>query len=195
MRIFAFCIISLVFSLSLGNCQKNLLQNGSFNGIKGEDKHGEYWSVGSTPDMNDIHGNVQTSTGYQWTQQPRASSDGGTWQNLYSQREYLEQEVKLEVGQFYIIEFEYTAMGIKATGLEFSSPVGIYVYLDGEVVFKTPRDITPYSWEKATYKFKASSSSVKIRFSASDEQYAGIDGVSLIKVKGDRQTPCEKLEN
>jgi hypothetical protein len=175
---------------------ENIFKNGSFNGTKGEDKHGEFWSAGSTPDLNDEHGNVNTSTGYTWTRQPKASKDGGTWQNLYSEREYLEQEVKLEPGEFYTISFEYTAMGIKATGMEFSSPVGIYIYINGDIVFKTPRDRTLCSWENATYQFKATTSRVTVRFSASDDQYVGIDGVSLVKTNGKpRQTPAESCSN
>jgi len=174
----------------------NLFKNGSFNGTKGEDKHGAFWSVGSTPDLNDEHGNVNTSTGYVWTKQPKPSKDGGTWQNLYSEREYLEQDVQLEVGESYTISFEYSAMGIKASGMEFSSPVGIYVYINGVIVFKTPRDITLCTWENATYQFKATTAHTTIRFSASDDQYAAIDGAVLIKTNGKpRQTPEESCKN
>ncbi len=195
LHLIGFLFAYIVSSCSYAQGLPNLFKNGSCNGTKGEDKHGEFWSVGSTPDLNDINGNVNTSTGYKWTGKPLASKDGGTWQNLYSEREYLEQEVKLEVGQKYTISFEYTSMGIKATGMDFSSPVGIYVYFDGAVVFKTPRDITLFSWKNVSYTFTAKSALVKIRFSATDELYVGIDGVSLIKVKGELQTPFEMVEN
>lgn len=174
-------------------CQ-NLFKNGSFNGTKGEDKHGEYWQVGSTPDLNDIFGNVNTSTGYVWTKQPISSKDGGTWQNLYSEREFLEQEVTLQKGEIYTIKFEYASMGIKAQGMEFSSPVGINVYIDGEVVFRTPRDITMCTWENASYQFKAKSNRAVIRFSASDDQYVAIDGASLVMYNGTPKTPLESLK-
>lgn len=171
-------------------CEMNLLKNGSFNCTKGEDMHGPEWQAGSTPDVNDVDGQVQTSSGYKWIGKPQKSRDGGTWQNFYSEREYLEQSVNVKQGQQYTLQFEYASMGIIADeNYRFDKPVGVQVYIDDELVFKTEIDRTPYTWELACYVFRAKKSTINIRFSASAEQYVGVDGVCLMPGNGCNRVP------
>lgn len=167
----------------------NLFSNGSFNGSVGEDKHGEGWNTGSTPDLNDTSGTLHTSTGYNWVGKPQPSKDGGTWQNLFSYREFLEQRVALEKGETYTIIFEYASMPIAAGAYKYEGPVGIDVYIDEEQKFSTPPDKTPYTWETACFQFKAGLNSHLIRFSGNDDQYVGIDGVKIIKGNFCNRTP------
>ena len=163
-----------------GQCLGNLITNGSFTSSVGEDVHASGWNADSTPDVNDANGKLNTSSGYIWIDAPHPSHDGGTWQNLYSDREYLEQTIDLKVGETYTLRFEYAAQGIEASSMRFASPVGINLYIDGELVFKTPFDFTQYTWENVCYSFKAKKSSTTIRLSASSEQYVGLDGICLI---------------
>jgi len=167
----------------------NLFINGSFNGTVGEDKHGEGWNTGSTPDLNDTSGTLHTSTGYNWINKPQPSKDGGTWQNLFSYREFLEQRVTLEKGETYTIIFEYASMPIAAGTYKYEGPVGIDVYIDEELKFSTSLDKTPYSWETACFQFIPGLNSHLIRFSANDDQYIGIDGVKIIKGNFCNRTP------
>ncbi len=180
--IFSLLLIGLFVSVNAqSGPPANLFTNGSFNGIVGEDKHGEGWNPGSTPDLNDTNGTLYTSTGYVWVGKPQSSKDGGTWQNLYSYREFLEQRVALEKGETYTIIFEFSSMPIAAGTYVYDQPVGIDVYIDDEIKFTTPLDKTPYTWETVCFQFKASLTSHLIKFAASAEQYAGIDGVKIIK--------------
>ena len=190
-HLYLISIFLFVFTIqTFTQCPTNILMNGSFTCEKGEDKHGPEWNAGSTPDVNDVNGEVQTSSGYSWINKPMKSRDGGTWQNLYSNREYLEQTIKLNPGQQYTLQFEYASMGIKADeNYRFDKPVGIQVYIDDNLVFETKDDKTPYTWEMACYVFVAKKSSTTIRFSASDEQYVGIDGVCLVIGNGCNRIP------
>jgi hypothetical protein len=166
-------------------CNGNLFKNGSFTHTTGEDVHTEGWRVGSTPDVNTHNDTLRTTSGYVWIGKPLPSFNGGTWQNLYSQREYLEQTVNVKPGEWYTIRFEYAAQGIEVPGSTiFKDPVGIYIYIDGELVYSSPEDRTQYTWEKGCYLFIAKSSSITIRSSASIEQYVGLDGVCLQPGKG-----------
>ena len=167
------------YAMGLAQLPKNLFTNGSFNGPKGEDQHGNGWLVSSTPDLNDAAGELQTSTGYTWIKRPVSSFNGGTWQNLYSDREYLEQTVQVEKGHVYSILFEYASQGITSGSYTFSDPCGIHMYINGALVYTTPDDATPYTWENTCYHFIAPSSTITLRFSASKEQYVGLDGASL----------------
>ena len=186
-------ILSLLLGFTIHSATSqlstNLFLNGSFYGNVGEDQHGEGWSAGSTPDLNDTSGTLYTSTGYVWVKKPVQSSDGGTWQNLYSYREFLEQKVTLEKGETYTIIFEYASQPIVAGSYKYDQPVGIDIYIDGELKFTSTTDKTPYTWESACFQFKAMIGSVIIKFSASDEQYVGIDGVKLIKGNLCNRTP------
>ena len=181
--LFFICIIHLSFA------QVNIFKNGSFNGLVGEDQHGEGWNTGSSPDLNDTSGILHTSTGYSWIKKPTPSVDGGTWQNLYSYREFLEQRVTVEPGKTYTILLEYAAQGISAGTYKYDQPVGIDIYIDEELKFSTPVDKTPYTWESACFQFTPKLNSVIIRFSASAEQYVGIDGVKLIQGNLCNRTP------
>ncbi len=185
-----FTILFLLVSGHLmSQSSKNLFVNGSFVGTVGEDHHGEGWNTGSTPDLNDTSGILHTSTGYTWIKKPLPSTDGGTWQNLYSYREFLEQRVTVEPGKTYTILLEYAAQGIAAGSTIFDQPVGINIYIDDELKFSTPVDKSPYTWEQACFQFTPKLSSVLIRFSASHEQYVGIDGVKLIMGNLCNRTP------
>jgi hypothetical protein len=185
--------LPLIFLVAYGSLlaqnPSNLFRNGSFDGVKGEDSHGEHWEVGSTPDLNDTSGNVNTSSGYSWVKKPLPSHNGGTWQNLYSDREYLEQQVHLEIGKAYTILFEYASQGIEAGTYRLADPAGISIYINNEWVFTTPDDKTPYTWENICYQFVAKGTDTMIRFSASDEQYVGIDGVKLFQGHLCNRTP------
>jgi hypothetical protein len=181
------CVLFMIIGLGClgsevyGQPMQNLLTNGSFNGTKGEDSHAEGWITGSTPDLNDANGPLHTSAGYSWIHQPQPSNNGGTWQNLYSNREFLQQEVQLEPGKIYTLQFEYAAQGIEAPDFNFSSPAGIEVYINDSLVFKTPNDPTQYTWENACFTFIAQTTVHSIRFCASADQYVGIDGATLYK--------------
>jgi len=147
MKITSSLIFLLITSGMLhGQAQTNLFQNGSFHGTVGEDHHGEGWSTGSTPDLNDTSGVLYTSTGYVWTKKPLPSDDGGTWQNLYSYRESLEQKVTVEKGETYTIIFEYASQLIHAGEFAFEGPVGINIHIDEELKFSATPDKTPYTW-------------------------------------------------
>lgn len=182
-------LLFFLFMVGFGHSQTNLFLNGSFNGIVGEDHHGEGWNTGSTPDLNDSTGILHTSTGYTWVKKPVQSPDGGPWQNLYSYREFLEQRITVEKGETYTIIFNYASMPITSSGLTFDQPVGIDIYIDEELKFSSSPDTSPYTWEKACFQFKAQLGAVTIKFSASAEQYVGIDGVKLIKGNLCNRTP------
>jgi hypothetical protein len=182
-------ILTVFLPILYGQQPSNLFKNGSFAGVPGEDSHGEGWNTGSSPDLNDTTSDVHTSVGYHWVKKPIRSNDGGPWQNLYSYREFLEQKVELEVGVVYTIILEYASQPITADGFTFDQPVGINIYIDDELKYSTPRDKTPYTWEKACFQFTAQLRSHTIKFSASDEQYVGIDGVKLVKGNLCSRTP------
>lgn len=179
---FSISILTFLFVAALhSQCIGNLIVNGSFTAPLGEDVHAHGWNVGSTPDVNNAEGKLYTSTGYSWIDKPHASKNGGTWQNLYNQREYMEQTLDLKIGEIYTLRFEYAAQGIEASAMRFAGPIGINVYVNNDLVFTSPMDFTQYTWENTCYSFKATTVVNTIRLSASGDQYVGLDGICLVK--------------
>jgi hypothetical protein len=163
-------------------CPNNLLINGSFSSIKGEFVIAPGWvNGGSTPDINDENGPLNTSETYTWTGVPLASPNDSTWQNIFGS-ESVEQTVNVISGQSYTLCFEYAAQGINSdsgTSLTFIDPVGLDIFIDDTLSFTTPLDTSQYTWETACYTFTTTTSTVKIRFAPTDYQYIGIDGACL----------------
>jgi len=179
---YSFLCFLLVFCISnlTSQCANNLLNNGSFTSEEGELVTAPGWTtISLTPDVNDASGPLNSTPGYNWTGIPLPSSNGGTWQNLYS-NEKISQTINLISGRTYTLTFEYAAQGIFFMSYLFTNPVGVKVFLDGVLVYTTPNDISQYTWETATYSFTAQNNSVTIEMSASEEQYVAIDGACLI---------------
>jgi gliding motility-associated-like protein len=159
----------------------NLAINGSFTSNEGSSVTAPGWSTaGATPDVNDAVGTVNTSAGYNWTGTPLPSSDGGTWQNLFSSAEQIEQTITVVPGQAYSLSFEYAAQGISSGSNTYIGPVGVQVLIDGNVVHTTPDDQTQFTWESACFSFTATSNSVTIRLTPTQLNYVGIDGFCLV---------------
>lgn len=165
----------------VSQCVGNLATNGSFVSNEGAVVTAPGWSTaGSTPDVNDANGTVNTSTGYNWTGTPIPSSDGGTWQNLFGTGEEIEQTIAVVPGQVYSISFEYAAQGISSGSLTYINPVGVQISIDGVVVLTTPDDQTQFTWEYACYSFTATSNSATIRLTPTQTNYVAIDGFCFV---------------
>lgn len=160
-------------------CVGNVVNNGSFISAEGEAVTAPGWTGSSTPDVNDAVGALNTTPGYVWDGIPVPSSDGGTWQNMFSKGEYVQQNVTVTPGKWYTLKFEYTAQGIKASGISFNGPVGVIIYLDGNPVDTTPNDNSQFTWESYCYTFQATKGSYFFKLSASQYQYVAVDGVCL----------------
>lgn len=158
----------------------NFVTNGSFVSVEGEAITAPGWTPGITPDVNDENGPLNCTPGYVWTGVPVASSDGGTWQNIYGP-ETIEQTVQLMMGQTYTLQFEYAAQGIMAdTFTYYAAPTGVSVSMNNMLVYTTPLDQSQFSWELASYTFTAPAAGVTIRFGESTlTNYVGIDGICL----------------
>src|SRR5688572_23626118 len=95
---FIFCnCVSL--KCSYAQCQNNLLTNGSFTSVEGEDVVAPGWTKwvmtsSDTPDINDEFGPLNTTSSYNWTGLPMGSTDGGTWQNLFGPSEKIYQQLQ-----------------------------------------------------------------------------------------------------
>ncbi len=156
------------------------MTNGSFTSLEGANVTAPGWITGSsTPDINDAFGPLNTTDGYLWTGTPISSSDGGTWQNLFS-GESVQQTVNVSIGQCYTLFFEYAAQGITNSEIPYDGPVGVDVFIDGVLEYSTPDDSTQYTWESAYYTFIPTNSSITITFKPSKLQYIGIDGACLL---------------
>lgn len=161
--------------------QVTLVTNGSFDGTIGPSVTAAGWDGDSSPDLNDHLNSVQTTSGYNWVGQPEESFDGGTWQNLFG-IESISQTLDLEIGQWYDLRFHYAAQGIVSGGVEFSSPVGVTVSLNGLSVYTAPDDETQYTWEPVNLEFQATEETVVLTFSPTQDEYLGIDGVCLMPI-------------
>lgn len=175
-----FTVGLLLFAVkTTAQCPGNLLLNGSFNSLLGENVAAPGWTSFSTPDVNDANNPVNTTPGYVWTATPIPSADGNTWQNLFDTESLTQTVTNLTPGQSYTLSFEYCAQGITASGLTFEGPVGIKVLFGNNVVFVTPEDASVFTWEQACYTFVANSASLTLTFTTTTYQYAAIDGVCL----------------
>jgi gliding motility-associated-like protein len=174
----------LLFSVSYlpAQCVGNLLTNGSFTSLEGEAVTAPGWTGQSTPDVNIEIGPLNCTPGYNWFGgTPIASSDGGTWQNLFSDAEFIEQSITVTPGQSYTLKFEYTSHGIQSPpSLTYTDPVGINIYLNNVLTEVAPADITPFTWENYCYVLTAETSTLTLKLSASEYAYAGLDGVCLL---------------
>lgn len=183
--LFAWAFLLGAFNLT-GQCVQNRLINGSFNSSEGEMVTAPGWTFFlpvsdelNTPDINDENGKLNTTPNYVWAGTPLASSDGGTWQNLFSQVEFIEQTVTLFKGQSYTLQFEYAAQGIGLWGFNYENPVGIRIYINDILTVITPEDTSQYTWENFTYTFEAPTNTVRLKLSPSGFAYVGIDGACL----------------
>jgi gliding motility-associated-like protein len=181
-RNFGCILFLLIFSnFVLGQCENNLILNGSFNDTVGEAHTALNWLIGDyTPDVNSADEELNSTPCYFWTGTPLASTDGGTWQNIFGP-ESVYQPVTLTVGAEYQITFEYAAQGIQCpeNDFQFNEPVGVNLYFNNDFIISTPLDETQYTWENFCYIFTATESNVSIILMASADQYVGIDGFCL----------------
>jgi gliding motility-associated-like protein len=177
------CIaLLLIYSnVVLGQCENNIVLNGSFNDTVGEAHTALNWLIGEfTPDVNSADEVLHSTPCYSWTGIPLASSDGGTWQNVFGP-EAIYQPVVLTVGAEYQITFEYAAQGIQCpeNDFYFNEPVGVNLFINNTFLTSTPLDESQYTWETFCYNFTATESNVSIILTASADQYVGIDGFCL----------------
>ena len=171
-------ILFLIRVLSgMSQCPNNLLVNGSFSSIEGENITAPGWTAMGTPDINNETGPLQTSPGYVWLGLPIASSDGGTWQNLFY-NETVSQPVNVIQGQTYYFCIEYASQSIDLNGASISFPAGLDIYVNG-MRFSTDLDTSMFSWEKICLSFVANSNLVTIEIVPSDVEYIAIDGACL----------------
>ena len=159
----------------------NLLENGDFEGAEGESVVAAGWTGMSTPDLNDVNGPLNTTTGYYWTEQPGASANGGTWQNICCAAEGVSQVVETTEGAIYQLCYEYTAQGIVSESYTYADPGCIQVLINSVLALTTPLDTTPYTWETACVSFLASGSTTDVQFitCGGDQVYMAIDGACL----------------
>ncbi len=169
---------------STGQCIGNLISNGSFNSPEGVGVTAPGWTGQLTPDVNDTVGPLITTPGYVWIGGPPvASSDGGTWQNLFSGSEYIQQTLNLTPGKSYTLTFEYAAQGISFdTSFAFTDPVGVHVYFNNVFATATPLDTTPFTWENYSYTFTAASASMVLKISPNKDAYVALDGICILPV-------------
>ena len=161
-------ISTIIFSFTnvKSQCFGNLFINGSFSDTVGKAIIAPGWNGTGTPDVNDVSGLLFTTSGYTWTGTPISSANGGTWQNLFSSAESVQQTINVIPNKLYSLSFEYAAQGIHSdTIIFYDNPVGINTYIDGVLSFTTPDDTTQYTWESANYIFSTSNSVVTIKFS------------------------------
>jgi len=175
----------LIVSMAVGinnlqaQCTNNIIVNGSFTSVEGESVVAAGWSQFSSPDVNDAAGNLNCTVGYNWTGIPVSSTDGGTWQNLFS-AESIQQTVNVIPGQLYTIDFEYAAQGIESgPDATFIQPVGVNIFINGFPSATTPADTSQYTWEKFSYTFTADITTATIFFDVYQTGYVGIDGVCI----------------
>lgn len=183
-------ILSLNINTSTSQCVNNLFVNGSFTSQVGDVLTAPGWTIAAvTPDVNDASGTLHTTTGYSWTGTPIPSSNGGTWQNIFG-TEAFQQTVNTVIGKEYRITFEYAAQGISAgSSMTFNGPAGVDVYINNQLAYSTPLDVTQYSWESATYTFTATTSVTTIMFKISQTEYVGIDGACMVLTSDNNNIP------
>ncbi|MFN8282268.1 MAG: gliding motility-associated C-terminal domain-containing protein [Chitinophagales bacterium] len=190
LRLIKPCIIAAVclffLNYTKAQCSGNLVVNGSFDGIPGEDETASGWSHGSTPDINDASGTLHTTPSYVWTGIPVVSPNGGTWQNIFS-TEYISQIITVVPGTSYTLQFDYAAQGIQSLPMDYQGPVGVNVYINDVLMHTSPLDMTQYSWEHDSYTFIPSGANIVLKFTASKEQYVAIDGMCFAKTGANTQ--------
>lgn len=165
--------------LARAQCGDNLIINGSFDGPVGWSTNADGWtSDGTDPDLNtteELFGNVD------WSQDPILSDDGGTWQNISTIGEKLQQVVNLVPGRRYLLEFEFTSHGLVRNEDEvlFQEQTGVLVTV-GDQILKSSIDTTPYTWESTCLSFIAKEEVTLLTFEGSVSLgYLGLDGVCL----------------
>lgn len=163
-------------------CPNNLLPNGEFNQNAGDDVVAWNWEGTETPDINSLFFPLQTNGGYEWTGTPLASSSGGTWQNLFDTVETVLTYAVLEPGMWYTLCFEYAAQGIywDVYNLYYDQPVGVELWINGELALTTPDDTSQYTWELACHNFTVEQTTNSFMFRPTDYLYVAIDGACLI---------------
>jgi hypothetical protein len=162
-------------------CPNNLLINGSFTSAEGYSVVAPGWTKPTfgDPDVNDVNGPLNCSSGYTWTGTPLPSPDGGTWQNVFWP-EYVKQNIAVLPGQLYQFCFQYAAQGIAyGLGNNYTGTVGVQVLIDSLPAFTTPPNVTQYTWESACFTFSSSTSPIAIFLQPSAIAYVGIDGACI----------------
>jgi|GEM_PF-1805035 len=174
------CLVLLLSQESvLAQCTGNLLANGSFEGIPGEDVTASGWTGNNSPDLNIVDEPLHSTGGFEWTGTPIASEDGGTWQNMFGPED-IRQTLTLVPGQTYILQFWYAAQGIASDDFLFDGPVGVRVSLNEIPIDSTADDQTPFTWEHACFVFTATETTVVLRLLPTQGQYVAVDGICLL---------------
>ncbi|MEL6141430.1 MAG: hypothetical protein AAFU67_07410, partial [Bacteroidota bacterium] len=138
MKTFSCSFITLLIfpcQILLAQCPQNVVTNGSFNGTIGVNQPANGWfdSDGSSgldsPDLNDVN-IVMPTTGFTYVSQPIASSDGGTWQNIYFNESVI-QTITLIPGTVYDVSFEYATQPIQTAVFPINVSARINLLLNG----------------------------------------------------------------
>jgi hypothetical protein len=164
-------------SILSSQCNYDLFNNGSFTSAKGEGVIAPGWSGTSSPDVNSAVGPLKTTPGYHWCGTPLSSPNGGTWQNMFG-KETITQSVTTKPSEVYNVSFYYASQGIEGS-VSFSAPVGAIVMVNGAGSFTTAADVTPFTWEFASFTFTATDNVTTITFSPTAQEYLAVDGACV----------------
>jgi hypothetical protein len=84
-------------------------------------------------------------------------------------------------GDVYQLCFHFALQGIMlpAQSIFWDDPVGVDVMLNGNLVYSSPLDSTPYSWETACTVFIAPTPNITLTFMPNATSYVAIDGACL----------------
>jgi hypothetical protein len=185
MRRLALLVLAMLASAASSAqwCSGNLIPNGQFERPEGENVVAWNWVGTETPDINSIYLPIQTTGGYEWTGTPLQSSAGGRWQNMFDTVESVLTYALLTPGQWYTLCFEYAAQGIVYVPYNtvYNGPVGVELWVNGQLVLTTPDDSTQFTWESACYSFTTEMATNSFKFRPSGYQYIAIDGACLLQ--------------
>ncbi len=180
------CTLALIHG-TVAQCPNNLFANGSLIGVAGANTTAAPWVQTPCPmgtvDLNTDVGVLQSTPPITaWATPPVASGDGNTWQNVCCGNECISQTVGLVPGTMYTLSFEYTSHDVSAPGGgPFGGPDGVSVLMNGILLFDTPLDLTPNTWEFASFTFAPVLAANDFQFQGITNQYVGIDGICLVE--------------
>ena len=181
--VFVYLVFCFNHFVLFSQCDQNLIINGSFDGPVGWSTNADGWTSSGDPDLH------TTSTSLfgdlDWSQNPINSKNGGTWQNISTVSESLNQNLTLVPGQRYFLQFEFTSHGLIRDQEEpvFQELTGVIVTI-GNQVFETAIDSTAFTWESTCISFIAEDVVSLLTFEGSAAQgYLGLDGVCLFEAE------------